>query len=276
MPLSPGEIERLEEFGEAEAWADSYEGAPPEMARELGMAVRRAGSAVALVFGKIGDPFFNRVLGLGIDEPANEDAVDEMVEIYRQAGVSFMVQLSPTGLRAGLPSWLEARGFQRGANWAKFYQRVESPPDARTDLRIEQIGPELGATFAEVVFRAFGFPGSFRPVIPWVASLVGRPGWRHYLAYDGNTPVGTGALYVRGNLGWLGYGSTLPSHRRRGSQGAVFARRIRDAAGAGCEWLVTETGEDSPEDPNPSYHNMLRAGFRLAYLRPNYIYRRQE
>jgi hypothetical protein len=33
--------------------------------------------------------------------------------------------------------------------------------------------------------------------------------------------------------------------------------------------LVTETAEDTPERPNPSDRNMLRAGFRLAYLRDN-------
>ena len=37
--------------------------------------------------------------------------------------------------------------------------------------------------------------------------------------------------------------------------------------------LVTETGEDSPEQPNPSFHNMIRTGFSLAYQRPNYLWR---
>ena len=39
----------------------------------------------------------------------------------------------------------------------------------------------------------------------------------------------------------------------------------------GCEWFVTETGEDTVANPNPSYHNMLRTGFKPAYLRPNYL-----
>ena len=47
-----------------------------------------------------------------------------------------------------------------------------------------------------------------------------------------------------------------------------MARRIRDGADLGCRWLVTETGEDTPHHPNPSYHNMLRTGFLLAYQRP--------
>ena len=34
--------------------------------------------------------------------------------------------------------------------------------------------------------------------------------------------------------------------------------------------IVTETGEDTPQAPNPSYRNMIRAGFRLAHFRDNW------
>ncbi len=52
----------------------------------------------------------------------------------------------------------------------------------------------------------------------------------------------------------------------------MLARRIRDAAEAGCEMLVVETAEDRPDKPAPSYRNQLRFGFQVAYVRPNYIY----
>jgi hypothetical protein len=84
--------------------------------------------------------------------------------------------------------------------------------------------------------------------------------------------VATGALYLRAGIGYLSLGATLPSHRRRGAQGAIMARRIADATALGCRWLVTETFEDSPQHPNPSYHNMLRTGFVPAYRRPNYVW----
>ncbi len=47
-----------------------------------------------------------------------------------------------------------------------------------------------------------------------------------------------------------------------------MARRIRDAAALGCRWMITETGEDLPQQPNPSYHNMLRTGFLLSLSTP--------
>ena len=105
-----------------------------------------------------------------------------------------------------------------------------------------------------------------------MTSLVGRARWQHFVAYDETLPVAAGAIYIHYEIGWLGIGGTLPSHRKRGAQGAIMAERIRAAAQAGCKWVITETGEDLPQHPNPSYRNMLRAGFDLVYKRINYIY----
>ena len=94
------------------------------------------------------------------------------------------------------------------------------------------------------------------------------------LAYDAILQSGTnhrGTLRISDGVGWLGMATTLPSHRRRGAQEALLANRINDGRRMGCLWFVSETTEDTPQRPNPSFHNMIRAGFRLAYQRPNYM-----
>ena len=61
---------------------------------------------------------------------------------------------------------------------------------------------------------------------------------------------------------------------------AAMERRLDDGRKLACRGFVTETGQDTPERPNPSVHNMLRLGFQLAYRagrsdivrhRPNYL-----
>ena len=79
-------------------------------------------------------------------------------------------------------------------------------------------------------------------------------------------------MRIHDGIGWLGIGGTLPSHRKRGAQGAIMAKRVQAAAEAGCKWVITETSDDLPDYPNPSYHNMQRTGFNLAYKRTNYVY----
>ena len=47
--------------------------------------------------------------------------------------------------------------------------------------------------------------------------------------------------------------------------------RNRFALEAGCNMIVTMTGEAVPGDPQHSYSNILKQGFEEAYLRENWI-----
>ena len=100
-------------------------------------------------------------------------------------------------------------------------------------------------------------------------ALVGRPRWRCFLGWDGAAPVAAGAIFLGDGLGWIGFGGTLASHRGRGAQQALFAARIGAGLAEGCRGFVTETGVPLEGEPAPSYRNILRAGFREIYARPN-------
>ena len=228
-------------------------------------------SGVVVGLRRLDVPMFNRAfaLGLGGGEIA-EETLDRVQERYSASAMSFLVQVTPGADTDELRARLEGRGLRRADNWVKVRRGADPPPDLHTDLRVEQVGPEWARPFGEVVCAAFGLPLEHGVL---THGLLGAPGWRHYLAFDGDTPVAAGALLVRGQSAWLGLGATLASHRGRGGQGAIMARRIREALALGCSDVFTETGEQTPERPNPSYRNMLRAGFRPLYLRRNYVYR---
>jgi hypothetical protein len=265
--FSDQEIARIVEFGEGEGLAELLLAAPVHVAADLGIHIMRIASALVLITTKIDLVLFNRVIGLGIKEPATEAIVDEIVVAYRNAGIrNFAVQVSPTAQPPDLSTWLETRGlFYRKNTTNKVYRGVAPPPVIPTELRIECIGPKHAGAFASVAVTAFGWPNELRPVLE---AGVGRPGWRHYLGWDSDVAVATGALFVRDQVGWLAAGCTLPSHRRRGAQGAIMVQRIRHGIEMGCQWLISEAGESSP-----SYRNMLRTGFVLAYKRPSYMHR---
>jgi GNAT superfamily N-acetyltransferase len=274
--ISSREIAALVEFGEAKAYADLYEAISPELAGQLGIDLMRLGPAIARKFGAINFTLFNAVVGLGIVEPAQEEMIDACIEFYRAAGVSFIVQVSPAGQPREISQWLAKRGFKDRDRWVKMYRGIEPPPPVDNCLIIREIGLELAEVFDITLRKGFEFPPQASVLSPLATSAIGRHGWHHYLGYDGDLPVSTAALFVDGEVGWCGMGSTIPTHRGRGGQGAMFARRIRDAADLGCRWLITETGEETSSRPNPSYRNMLRMGFQPAYMRPNYLYKVDE
>jgi GNAT superfamily N-acetyltransferase len=265
-----GVVEWCEQI-EALAFADNVRAMADEPANQLGAGIGEVGHVRLPLLTSIPLPMFNRVVGLGMDRAATERDVDALVSFYLAAGqAAFAVSLSPSARPSELATWLEARGLVRSSNWAKLWRGADAPPDARSDLEIELIDGSKRDAFARINYTAWGIPAA---LAPWFGAAVARPGWRHYLGFDGDEPVSAAALYVADDVGWLGFGATLPSHRKRGGQGALVARLIRDAADLGCRLLVTETAEDTTEQHNSSYHNVIRAGFRLAYLRPNYIRR---
>ena len=263
--LSAPEIARVVELGEAEAYADMFEAAP----RELGTRVERVGGAVALVARNVPVVLFNRVIGLGILEPVTPDVLTDIHGLY-QGLPAYAVQIGPESRPINLSGWLESCDILPRDNWAKVYRPATNEIDVPTDLRVEKLGAAHFRAFAQVAATAFGMPPA---IAPWLKAIAERPDWHVYGAFDGDDLVATGTMFARGNTAWLGIGGTLPGHRKRGAQGAIMARRIRDAAALGCDWVITETDEDTPERPNPSFHNMTRTGFRLAYHRRNYIFK---
>ena len=195
--------------------------------------------------------------------------IDELVELYRSAGVGrFFVQPAPEAQPPALVDWLRARGFTHYNSWAKLYRRADPAPPMPDAPRVERIGADHAEIFGRIVATGFGMP---EPVQPWLAGTVGRERWMHYLAIDGGDPIAGAALFIDEGLGWLGVASTLPTHRGRGAQSALIARRIHDALEAGCSLMAVETAEDLPERPNPSFRNVVRFGFEVAYLRPNFL-----
>jgi hypothetical protein len=238
----------------------------------LGLATRALGGGVAVAMSGLDNPFFNRAIGLGIERPATEADVEEVVAFYAEHGATTVaIPIAAHAAPRALVGWVEARGFAVSRRWPKLWRPLDVLPDPPpTDLRIEQVGIERADDFADVVNAAFEFGDALRPMLP---PLVGRRDWLHYLGFDGDVPVAAGAVYLMGDVAWLGFGATLESHRGRGGQSAIFHRRLVDAAARGCRLAITETGPDTPEEPNPSFRNMRRIGFLVGEHRPNYVRR---
>ncbi len=254
------------EHVERDAWIDMVEAAPDAVRKSLGLACRRIGEAGLVICGAIDHMQFNRLAALGLTRPASPGALDAALAEFTAAGVRNGIVQCPDGL-TDLADLCSARGLvPHQRTWAKF-QRGPGPVEARTELEVREIGPAEGAAFGAAVAAGFGLPPS---VAAWVEPLSGRAGWRCFAAFDGAAMVAAGALYRSGAAAWLGLGATLPTHRRRGAQSALLAARIAAATGAGCRLLTTETGVPHEGEAGPSFKNIQAAGFKIAYLRPNY------
>lgn len=264
------ELARNLEIVEIKAWTDFYRSAPEQLANDLGIFVESSASTCSTIVSKIDVLAFNRAIGMGLEVPLSNSMITAQRDLFENKGVSrFFIQMCPVAASQRVIDLLLSHRFKHHNNWVKLIRDTSEPASVETDLRVEQIGPDRARDFASILVTSFEWPDIFGD---WIESAVGLDNWRFYLAFDGAEPVATGAIYINGEYGWIDFASTLQSHRGRGAQGAILTRRIKDAAAAGCKWLTVETAEQTPEKSAPSYRNMLRFGFEVAYLRANYIY----
>ncbi|MDQ0560211.1 hypothetical protein QO004_001993 [Rhizobium mesoamericanum] len=206
----------------------------------------------------------NRVLGLG--------SVEDLDKAYNwmrlKAGNRFL-QLNVDAASDEVRNWIQTKDlYEHGRGWAKLtrsvpFSRIELPGRVRT----RAVKVDEAALFGSMMCKGFGFPLALASL--WSA-IVAKEGWSCFLALDGETPIGTGAIYVSGSYAWLGGGTTLPEFRNRGVQKALIQIRTDHGITKGVSTFVVETEVPSLGKPNISYENLRKMGFRHAYTRKNF------
>jgi len=266
--MAANDIDRVAEKIEIEALASLYVACSSGTRRELGLASLEVADGIAFAAARVPGIIMNRCPGLGVHRPVEPSSIDAVVRFYADHGVDdFYLQLYEEELSAGCRAALAHHDLCLGRAWMKFTRGPDAPPDATTDLRIERVTGDCNGDFARIACTAFELPDA---AIPLVAGLAGDPRWSLYVSYDGDEPAGAGAVLVDGEAAWLDWASTRPERRRRGSQGALMAARIRRALSLGATRFYTETGEAVAGDSQHSYRNILKAGFSTSRARANY------
>ena len=257
------------ERAEIAAWASVWNAVSAETRTNLKLSTEQAGGSIVLRAAGAPMWFMNRILGVGLDAPADLEWLTRQIERFRSAGTPFAVCLCREAQPEGLGEWLAAHGLKNGSAMAKMLRGTgDLPGESRSSVNIREVGVEDAGLFGELGIRAYGLPDH---LAAFFGALPGTEGWRSYIAYDAGEPVATGAVFMQGDVAWIGFGAVLPDHRGKGIHAAVMLHRMHAAADLGCRWLVTETGLPRGEEPAPSLHNMKRLGFAMAYDRPNYL-----
>lgn len=265
LNISPGNLRRIE-AAEHEAWTEMDRAALPEVRAAIGLACVATGDGAAFAAAKIDHIQFNRIAGLGLTRAVSAEELDSGIAVFDRLGLkNWIVHVTPES--HNLAELCEARGLVRHPRtWAKFIRDATPPPKIETGLDVREIGPGQSDAFGATVVKGFGMP----PLVGgWLRTIVGRPNWHCFLAFEGDTAAGVGALYVHDRVGWIGIGATLESHRGRKAQQAILAARIAKGIERGCDIFTTETGIPHEGETGPSFKNIRRAGFSIAYERPN-------
>jgi GNAT superfamily N-acetyltransferase len=237
------------------AWVEGMRDLPGNPAQ---VTVERFGGTVALACELLpGLDFVNTVHGLA---PREADRVEDVTAFYRRLGVRGWTEVAPAAGVEPLLERLTAAGWAQVGFWSSFHGPAIARP-LPGGVEVVEVGAEDMADFARIHLDGHEVPAENRE--PGEAALrawFGRPGWRLYLARVGGVPAASAALTIGDGLGYLANAATLPAMRGRGCQSALLARRIADAAAAGCDTVASLA-----EFGSGSQRNLERAGLRVAF-----------
>jgi GNAT superfamily N-acetyltransferase len=251
-----------------------YRFATPEERQAVGLVLQEIAGATVIASSE-GDILVNRAIGLEQTDVAGLDAI---VEVFRDVGArrAFITVAEDTADPA-IVSHLQALGLPEGRPWRKFHRDMSPEKDtetsSETDLTVREATVQDAAVVGRIIDNAFDIPPELHPAL---GCQVGHAngdsdGWYVFVSHAGERIAGCGGLFVAGEHGWLTWGATDPAFRQRGSQQAVMAARLACARELGLRFLHTETGEAVPGDPQHSWNNILRAGFRPGARLRNFI-----
>lgn len=269
-PAAPHPLLETADWIEQAALQDIYQAAPLALRQSAGLFTERVAGALAFGAPGLASSMISRVY---VQPGASPEAAGAAIDRMRRAGVRHYFAHVHRPASGELTAALAERGLHRYHRaWVKLArdrspmaQHAASAPDG---FELVAAKREQADAFAEIVVRCMHIdPG----IAELLVSVVQRPRWHVYFAQQDGEPLATGALFVQGDVAYLGYGATLPEHRGQGLQRMLLAKRMRVALALGCRYIVSETGEALPDQRNPSQDNMMSLGMRPVALRDNYV-----
>ena len=267
--------EGLVEISEARAYSSLIEGAPEALRRSFGLQAQQLGVGCALIAGGFAHTLvLNRVLGLGLSEPATVADLDLLDSFYVASGVaSYAIELSPSALPSNLADVLCNRGFVPFKQTSMMLRSCEPIEPSHSALRVRRVHAHEAEAFAALCCRVFGYA---EPMPQILRATFDSAKWQQWMAFERDIPVAAAITHLHDSTAWIGWVCTLPGHRGKGAQSALAAAQLRAAAEAGLRWVTLEAAKGSKTQPGQSLRNYRRLGWTTVHDRVIYVRRPQQ
>jgi ribosomal protein S18 acetylase RimI-like enzyme len=230
---------------------------------ELGAAQARFGRVTATrLAARPGHAAYNKARGFS---RADSGRLAEIRAFFAAAGVPPLIEVWAGDASAVLGQHLARAGFYAAEVNATLAAAAGGPaaaagPGGGADVR--EVTADDDTAYLDTLFEGYGLGADEDRLSRMMMTAEHRsPRLRRYLAYQDGRPAAAGGLYAAGGQCYLAGAATIPALRGRGSQSALIRRRLRDAAAAAGQVIVTTAFG------SPSQANLERLGFAIVHTR---------
>ncbi len=205
----------------------------------------------------------NQVVGMGLHGEVTAHDINLVEDFFRRRGVPSTVVVSPLA-HESLRALLGERGYGIAEFNSVLIRRInpQEPFTSPPGVSVERVTPETSRAWMSAIAK--GFAQEIAVAEDVFGGFAALPGALAFLARIEDKVVGGcgGRVIPEAGIAAFFGTATVPEYRGRGVQSALIARRLHEAALAGCEYAVVSTHPGSG-----SQRNMERRGFHVAYTK---------
>jgi N-acetylglutamate synthase-like GNAT family acetyltransferase len=203
---------------------------------------------------------------LGISRPVTNESIQEILRLSREAGVTELAtDISPIARPGTLARMLSAQGFRQTERTVTVARNTAAMPQPDSYFRIRSAEEGDKPGIIDLMRRTI--PGAEDWYIT-LANQPNKPNWRHLVATENNAISAIAAFHIYQDTAWLSPIWVSPEFRNRGTQAALIAHSVREAASSGVSWVVTSYPATVPGRTR----NFERLGFSIVYLRNRFVW----
>jgi hypothetical protein len=259
------------EKAEVQAWLDMYVAIPADFQQKFDPQILQMEGVSLTRCRAIAFSHFNSVLDLGVSAPATEQLVDALLQCYNEADVHrFVILHNPYAQPAELAEWLKGRGLHPKGAWERIC-RIEKrtiPSKPAVEGSVELVTSETASEWTSFL------EGWYRlPTGPWLAALVGRPGWHHAVLRRSGRIVSARSMFTRSGWAWLGVEAPVPGLMTPSYEEdyALVHALVNEGLRSGVERFVADIEAPAASRDTPAYRNWSELGFAWIYLRQLFV-----
>ncbi|MFC4104138.1 hypothetical protein [Paenibacillus xanthanilyticus] len=221
------------------------------------LEIRHAGDCKLLMdHADTASPYYNRIKGFGTQHIAE---LDKLLAEYGKASPSF--ELTPEGMAESVARSLGERGYWPVQQLVYMYMETLDDAGGHSEFEIERVTEETAEAFVGWIRDSHGDMVITQEMMARSKPFFHRPDFANYMLRIDGAPAAMGSMFIYGRSGYLANDYTFETYRGRGCQTSLIRRRLSDARALGLDFVATDV-----EFGTASHGNMLKAGFKTAYL----------